>query len=129
VHPRAEADVISLASRRRLSMASPAPVPLEPVRRRPILALTIGAISLVLAIVAGGRSRSLAEIRALSSGDRARMFQRALDDMKTTCAGPERLDGALRDHCRAQAEFLMLFPECDRACQTMAATSLPHARR
>ena len=94
-----------------------------------MLALAVGALLLILAVAAGTRSRSLADIRALSAPDRARMFGRALEDLKTSCPTPERVEGALRDHCRAQAEFVRLFPECDRACQSLAAAVLPHAKR
>jgi hypothetical protein len=89
----------------------------------------LGVALLILALAAGTHSRTQADIRALSSGDRARIFGRALEDMKTTCADVAQVDGALRDHCRAQAEFLRLFPECDSTCQSSAAAALPHARR
>jgi len=94
-----------------------------------MFALVLGAALLVLALVAGTRSRTLADIRTLSAGDRARIFGRALEDLKTTCANLAQVDGALRDHCRAQAEFLRLFPECDPTCQSLTAGALPHARR
>ena len=126
-------DVISLASRRRVVVvAPPARAPARPAARplgRPIYALGLGVCLLILALAAGTRSRSLADIRALSAGARARIFARALEDMKTTCADVAQIEGALRDHCRSQAEFLRLFPECDSGCQSVAAAALPHARR
>jgi hypothetical protein len=93
------------------------------------LALMVGATALILALAAGARFGARAEIRALSARDRARIFGRALEDLRTTCADPARANGALRDHCRAQAEFLTLFPECDAVCRSLAAGALPHARR
>jgi hypothetical protein len=130
VSDRVDGEVISLASRRRVVLvAAPARTPAPPKARRPILALTLGAALLAVALAAGAHSRAVTDIRAMSADDRARIFGRALEDLKTACGDPARADGALRDHCRAQAEFLTLFPECDRVCQSIAAGALPHARR
>jgi hypothetical protein len=131
VADRVSGEVISLASRRRAVVVAPArPVePARPAGRRPILALFTGVVVLVLALAAGMRSRNAADLRALSPGDRGRIFARSLDDLKTACADPAGGDGALRDHCRAQSQFLTLFPECDRTCRSLAATWMPHARR
>jgi len=126
---RVNGDVIPLASRRRPVAVAPARPSAQPARRRPILALALGAVLLVLALAAGARFGAAADVRALSARDRARIFARALEDLKTACASPAQADGALREHCAAQAEFLTLFPECDRACQSAAARALPHARR
>ena len=126
---RATGDVIPLASRRRAVAAAPVRPPARPPQRRPVAALALGAALLALAVAAGARSRAVADVRALSPSERGRIFARALEDLKTACVEPAQPDGALRDHCRAQAEFLMLFPECDRVCQSMAAGALPHARR
>ena len=131
---RVSGEVISLASRRPRLVAQPAPVraPAAPMKRgarRATYALVGGGLLLVLALAAGARSRTVADIRALSAGARARIFASAFEDLKTACADSAATDGALRDHCRAQAQFVTLFPECDRACQSIASRSLPHARR
>jgi cytochrome b pre-mRNA-processing protein 3 len=122
-------DVISLASRRRPVAAAPVRAPAPATKRRPVAALAAGATLLVVVLAVGTRPGARADIGRLSPGDRARIFGRALEDLRTACADPARLDGALRDHCRAQAEFVTLFPECDRVCQTIATALLPHARR
>ncbi len=124
-----DAKVISLASRRRVAVAVRVRPPARPAARRPILAFTGAAVLLALALAAGSRSRTVVDIRALSAQERARIFGPALEDLKAACTDPIREDGALRDHCRAQAEFLTLFPECDRVCQSVAAGALPRARR
>jgi hypothetical protein len=129
VSDRVDGEVISLASRRRVVVGPAVRVPDPPKARRPVLALTLGAALLVAALAAGARSRTVTDIRAMSADDRARIFARALEDLKTACADPALADGTLREHCRAQAQFLTLFPECDRACQSITAGALPHARR
>jgi hypothetical protein len=129
VADRVTGEVISLASRRRPAAVARAPEPVRPTTRRPLLALAAGGLLLALALAAGAHFRSVADIPGLSAGERARIFRRALDDLKTGCGDRAHEDGALRDHCRAQAEFLTLFPECDGACRALAAASLPHARR
>lgn len=94
-----------------------------------MVACAVGVLALAVALGAGARWRRVAEIRALSPPERTRIFSRALDDLKTTCARREETDGPVREHCRGQAEFLTLFPECDARCQLLVSAALPHARR
>ena len=93
------------------------------------LALAIGLVALTGAYVAGRQHSRLQEVRSLAPDARASMFARALDDVKTTCAAVDATDEVLRDHCRDQAAFLVMFPECDAACESLAAAALPHAHR
>jgi hypothetical protein len=42
---------------------------------------------------------------------------------------PEAAEGALWEHCHAQARFVSLFPECDEACGRAARPWLSQGRR
>ena len=127
------ADIIPISSRssRRPPMLVDEPIrgTAEP-RRRSWWALVLVVPGLVLvAIVALSRAELVKSVRNLPAADRAALYHRTLTDIDTTCAAPEARDGALRDHCLRQAEFLTLFPDCDARCQQLARSILPHARR
>ncbi len=127
---RAPADVIPLASRRRPVPEPQAAVAAEAMRhKRSHLAVAAGLVVLIAAFVAGRQHSRLQEVRSLAPDARASIFARALDDMKTTCASVDPADEVLRDHCRDQATFLVMFPECDAGCESLAAAALPHAHR
>ncbi|MES1165421.1 MAG: hypothetical protein ABUR63_06685, partial [Verrucomicrobiota bacterium] len=98
-------------------------------RKRTHLAVAAGLVVLIAAFVAGRQHSRLQEVRSLAPEARASIFARALDDLKTTCAAVDPGDGVLRDHCREQATFLVMFPECDAASESLAAAALPHAHR
>lgn len=88
----------------------------------------VGAGLAFVAFVAFSRAQLLKSVRELPGADRSALYQRTLTDVDA-CRAPEAHDGALRDHCLRQAEFLTLFPDCDARCQQLAASVLPHARR
>ena len=127
------ADIIPISSR---SARRPPMLAAEPIRstrkprRRSWWALVLVVAGLVLvAVVAMSRAELVKSLRNLPAADRAALYHRTLTDIDTTCAVPEARDGALRDHCLRQAEFLTLFPDCDARCQRLAASILPHAHR
>jgi len=127
------ADIIPISSR---SGRRPPLVAAEPIRSTPqpskrswwALLPIVPGLALV-AIVAVSRADLVKSLRNLPAADRAALYHRTLTDVDTTCTVPEARDGALRDHCLRQAEFLTLFPDCDARCQQLAASILPHARR
>jgi cytochrome b pre-mRNA-processing protein 3 len=127
------ADIIPISSR--LGRRAPMPAA-EPIRSTPepskrswwALVLVIPGLILVAA-VAISRAELVKSVRTLPPADRSALYHRTLTDVETTCTAPEARDGALRDHCLRQAEFLTLFPDCDARCQQLAASVLPHARR
>jgi len=127
------ADIIPISSRsaRRPPMPAAEPVRSTPEpRKRNWWALVLVVPGLVLvAVVAISRAELVKSVRNLPAADRAALYHRTLADVDSTCAAPEARDGALRDHCLRQAEFLSLFPDCDARCQQLAASILPHARR
>ncbi|HSS38683.1 MAG TPA: hypothetical protein VLT58_07930 [Polyangia bacterium] len=97
--------------------------------KRSPLAVVAGLVVLTAAFVAGRQHSRLQEVRSLAPAARAGIFARALDDLKTACTSVDPADEVLRDHCRDQAAFLVMFPECDARCESLAAAALPHAHR
>ena len=108
---------------------SAVPVTPEPRKRSWRALLLVGSGLVLAAVIAISRAELVKSVRDLPAADRAALFHRTLMDVDTTCAVPAARDGALRDHCVRQAEFLTLFPDCDARCQQLAASILPHARR
>ena len=123
------ADIIPIASRRRHVL-----VPVRPgvaawgAVRRPwgVAGLVCAGLVFVAAVAAADFSRGLDKLRA---ADRAALYRRVIADVDGACSLPDARAGALRDHCRQQAEFIRLFPECDARCQQLAASILPRAHR
>jgi hypothetical protein len=68
-------------------------------------------------------------VRDLPAPARGALYQRSLEDVRSACTLPAARDGALRDHCVGQAQFLLTFSECDARCRQAAASILPRARR
>jgi len=127
------ADVIPISSRssRRAPMLVEEPIqsPARPSRSSWWAPVLVVAGLLLVAVVAVSRAQLVRSVRDLPAADRAALYHRTLTDVETACSAPEARDGALRDHCLRQAEFLTLFPDCDTRCQQLAASVLPHARR
>ena len=61
-------------------------------------------------------------LRRLPPTERAALYHRTLDTLTSVCAGERRRD--FHDLCRGQAELVLLFPECDAACQATAHEQL-----
>jgi hypothetical protein len=127
------ADIIPLSSRssRRPPMLAAEPIQsiAEPGKRNRWMLAVVAAGLALAAAVAVSRAELVKSVRNLPADDRLALYHRTLTDVDTTCAAPEARDGALRDHCLRQAEFLTLFPECDARCRALAVSVLPHARR
>jgi hypothetical protein len=125
------ADVIPISSRR--------PPPAKVERLQPLVGSTVGAggigVAALLGLIALGAALSFAaslshgSVAHLPTSSRAAIFRRAYDDLHETCALPEAADGAVLEHCRSEASFVILFPECDTACGRAARALLPHACR
>lgn len=131
MHRAADIIPISARSARRSPMLAAEPIRSTPEpRKRSWRALLLVVPCLVLvAVVAISRAELVRSVRNLPAADRAALYHRTLTDVDNSCTAPEARDGALRDHCLRQAEFLTLFPDCDARCQQLAASVLPHARR
>jgi hypothetical protein len=93
-------------------------------------AVVVAAFAVLIgfgAAVAGTQERR--EIGGLPADERAGIYARVADDLERTCTAPSAQEGALRDHCRREAAFVVLFPECDARSASLARSILPHARR
>ena len=102
------------------------------VRKRsaafPLLVIC-GLVAAISAIgMFSGRDARDAVVR-LPAPLRAEIFARARDDLAQTCALPAAADGPLREHCIAQARFILQFPECDQPCVQAARARLPRVTR
>ena len=124
------ADIIPISSRRPpMPAAEPIQSAAKPNKSSWWALAFVGAGLVLVAGVAISHAELVKSVRNLPTADRSALYHRTLTDVDRTCTSPEAHDGALRDHCLRQAEFLTLFPDCDARCQQLAASVLPHARR
>jgi hypothetical protein len=91
-----------------------------------VVILGLGAIGLLFTFAEDRVQRSIAD---LAPAHRAEIFRRAYDDLRETCRLPEASAGLVQERCRSTASFVLLFPDCDKACGETARALLPHARR
>jgi hypothetical protein len=71
-----------------------------------------------------------ASIRRLALEERRGLYLRTLQEIATICREPAAADpGPVRDHCIAQARFLIELPDCEELCRRSAELILPHAHR
>ena len=131
-------DIISLASRARLRRLSPVPprpeAPRKPDERPRQLAragVTLLAIAGAMLIVglAIGEWPTRTSLDRVPVSIRRVEYARSLEDAEQACTTFEARQGPLRQHCIDQAQFLLLFPECDAHCRGVAEDILPRVRR
>jgi hypothetical protein len=131
---RSSGDIIPLSSRRAVTVVPPPANETRPaaVRNRRgwwlAVAPTVAAATLLVGL-AIGQWRSTASLQYVPASVRLAEYRRALADVEQTCARPEAGAGPLRSHCLDQAQFLILFPECDARCRGVVDAILPRARR
>ena len=93
--------------------------PHKPHARAVALAVVAALVALLLLGIwawhLGAQSRAL---RHLPAEERRVLFERTLHTLQAPCT-PEKRNG-LDDFCREQAEFVLQFPECDKACAVLA---------
>jgi hypothetical protein len=77
-----------------------------------IIAAVVAAILLCIGPWPWGARK---ELMALSSEERASLYQRTLATVRTTCVHANGSE--LREFCREQGRLLSLFPECDTQCK------------
>lgn len=88
---------------------------------------TLAALALiVLWILTPSRERDA--IVKLPASERRALYERTRQTLESTCETARERTG-LDDYCRAQARFLVEFPECDAACLTLTARCLARATR
>jgi hypothetical protein len=125
-------DIIPISSRvRTRAPEPPAPAPPVPSKRRVPLAGVVGG-TMFVALVIGmgiGHWQGLDRLRTLPEGVRAAAYRRAFNDVAETCSRPEADSGPMHEHCVEQAQFLIVFPECNADCRRLVDPILPRARR
>lgn len=84
-----------------------------------VVAFILAAIGFVWIWNLRGEERA---IRALPQAERQSLYRRTLEDLRAVC-GPSH-GGDLSAHCRRQARFILQFPDCDDACQSLARKQL-----
>ena len=94
-----------------------------------LIASIVGALGLFWVGTRLSRREETAGIRVLPAAERQALYTRTLDEISNLCRTDSAASGELRDHCVAQAQFVLELPECGDACQRAAAAVLPHARR
>jgi hypothetical protein len=90
-----------------------------------------GALTVLATAVLGGTfwkaGSTQRELGALSASERTALYTRTFETLRSTCAHPNGPE--LRDLCGAQANLIVLFPECDGACRAVASRATPHPTR
>jgi cytochrome b pre-mRNA-processing protein 3 len=92
---------------------------LHSARSRSLVALAASGIAGLLLLwlfAQGGEQRALLQ---LPEADRAVLYQHTIDNLKRVCDPSARPSG-LDEYCKQQAEFVLMFPECDAGCQALA---------
>jgi hypothetical protein len=106
------------------------PMPAAPRLRR-LAPYAAGA--LLVAGLAGWWANRRAETRALLSlpaVERRALYERTLETLQSEACDAREGASGLREYCREQAEFIVRFPECDRACSELVKrTRLPSPAR
>ena len=96
-------------------------------------AARVAALLLVLIVLLGAwlaliarRERQLTRaVRSLPANVQEATYRRSYEELATTCA----TEPNLADHCTDEALFILRFPQCTAACQTLARRYLPVVRR
>ncbi len=125
-------DIIPISSRRVPRSPEPTAVasPARRGRRSGLAASAVGLTAVALIVgLAIGQWRGIDRLRALPSGTRAAAYGRAMKDIAVGCNPVPADSGPLLDHCRQQAQFVLIFPECAADCRRLVDPILPRARR
>ena len=106
-----------------------APPPPRRWRSRLIPVFAVLAVVLFGLFIAITQSRKQEAVRDLPPEARAQIFRQDLSELRSICLESYAARGALHDHCIEEAQFVLLFPECDPGCRATASAVLPHAHR
>jgi cytochrome b pre-mRNA-processing protein 3 len=102
----------------------PAPATARGVRhagRRAAIALVLG-VAAAIGWVWWSETAPTRAIARMEPAARRAEYMRISEELRALCSPP---DPALAEHCRHQARFLVRFPECDAACESLARRAMP----
>lgn len=86
--------------------------------------LALGALMVAIALMFAAAERAEREaIESLPAAERQALYERIRVTLASSCA-PQTAPRGLDDFCRAQAELITQFPECDERCLSLAGVHL-----
>jgi hypothetical protein len=80
--------------------------------------LGVCAGAVVVALVTSLVGADQRALQRLPAHERAALYQRTMENLTSVCAMEGK--GSLNDFCRDQAQFALMFPECDGTCMATA---------
>jgi hypothetical protein len=83
----------------------------------------------MVVVLAVAQWRAIDRLRGLPMGMRGEAYARAMLDIERVCNPPPTEEAPLGEHCRQQAQFVVVFPECASECRRLVDGLLPRARR
>ena len=96
------------------------PGEVRPIRpRRLVVALAAFTVVVVLGVWGWSATAPRRAVERLSDEERRALYGRTIETLRSTCRDDHR-PPALDDYCRGQADFIVLFPECEAACRDLA---------
>lgn len=89
------------------------------IRSERVLGGLIVAVFLALAAMwLWQLTRPRRSVEALPDAERAALYQRTLETLRTSCSADHGVD--LSEYCQQQAEFIVEFDACDADCRALA---------
>jgi hypothetical protein len=114
--------ITPIASRRRMPAERAKGAAVERDGNRLALAVLGVVVAVIVSIlVAAAHVNPAIDLSRLPVAVRQGYVARSLQDLTEGCARPDALPGFVRQHCEAQARFVLEFPECDSQCRSVAA--------
>jgi len=122
------------AQRLRPARAANAPAPPSPPNperkaRLVLIGLLVAAGGLFFVAQVVGTVQETTAVQQLATESRLQLYRHAMSEVGTICLEPAAASGIVRQHCAAQADLLLVLPECTEPCRRAAALVVPRARR
>jgi hypothetical protein len=94
-------------------------------RSAQILLGVLVAVGVWVDLIAHDEYRLRHAIAVLPPTAQQQMYRRTYEELATVCSAQPGLE----DHCRAEAELVLHFPQCGAECQTLARRFFPFATK
>lgn len=98
----------------------------SPKVRTLLALLSVLLIGLSLWMAHAGKQKERA-LRDMPVAERQALFHRTIESYRAVCVPAPRIE--LKERCQQDAEFLILFPECDVSCRDLISELLPKPTR